>query len=148
MKNGFTSKELVITLFILGLITSIALFITSNLKNNSDKTKLVNQANLYITSLNSSIIDASNEGKTILYQTYLPINEGETVTFDIERIRINKTNEYRGIIKVTYEGSNNYKYKIAIHNDKFMLGTEKKLIEQENIKEELIKDYKSNLFKK
>lgn len=148
MKKGFTSKELTFALFILGLAASIAILIISNFKNDSNENKLLNQAKLYINSLNASIIEAKSENKTILYQTYLPMKEGETVTFKIENIRINKTDEYNGIIKVTYEGNNSYKYKIAIHDNNFMIGTEDKLIEENKLEKHIIKDFNSKLFYK
>lgn len=146
MKKGFTLSELIAAILVIGLVASTTFTIVTNFKNNSNKTELIERANLYISYLNTSIIDAQNENKDVLYQTYLPQNENETVTFNIENIRIDKENKYKGIIKVTYEGNNKYKYKIAIHNGKFMIGATKKMIESNNIKKDMIKDFNSNSF--
>lgn len=146
MNKGFTVKELIITLFILGLISLLAIHIFSNSNNTAIKENLLEQARVYITSLNTEIITSQNENKNILYQTYLPMNIGETVTFNIENIRINNTNTYKGIIKVTYINSNQYEYKIAIHNNLYMIGTEEKLISEKDLDKSIITKYDKNLF--
>lgn len=146
MNKGFTVKELIITLFILGLISLLAIHIFSNSSNAANKEDLLEQAKVYITSLNSEIIINQNENKDILYQTYLPKKIGETVTFNIENIRINNTNTYKGIIKVTYINNNKYEYKIAIHNGTYMIGTEAKLIDEKDLDKSIIIKYDKNLF--
>ena len=138
MNKGFTAKELIITLFILGLISLLAIHIFSNSSNTANKEDLLVQAKVYITS--------QNENKDILYQTYLPKAIGETVTFNIENIRINNTNTYKGIIKVTYINNNKYQYKIAIHNDVYMIGTEEKLMSEKDLDKSIITKYDKNLF--
>lgn len=148
MNKGFTSKELLIVVIVFGLTLGVIPPIISKNKDNANKQELVNKAKLYIETLNTDIINANINGKNTLYQTYLPNNTGETVTFKIENIPIDSEYKYNGIIKVTENSKNNYSYKIAIHNETFMLGTEKNLVNKEDIKLNKVIEYDSNLFNK
>ena len=145
MKKGFTSKELLIALIIILSLGTLAYYIYTKTTSSSNKQELINQAILHIDELNARIIEAKSNGKTTIFQTYIPKKEGQTSTFNIENINLNRNDKYKGIIKVTYN-KNKYEYKIAIQDGKYMLGTKKNPTEKKNINEKNITTYTKRIF--
>lgn len=148
MKKGFTTKELGIALFMLGMVIAIILPKISNALTKKEYAEIVNYSQLYIKKLNAQIITTKAKDEDILYKVKLPNKPNETVTFSINGMVLNNPQNYEGIIKVTYIDSNKYEYKIAIHNDKLMIGTISKPINENNINEDAIVKYSEDIFGK
>lgn len=148
MKKGFTSKELVIALASIGIVLITILPIVFNSINKSEKAELINYAKLYLKRLNTKIITSRIEGKDEIYKITLPKKSNETITLTINNDILENPYNYKGIVKVTYISDSVYEYKIALHSDKIMMGTESKPIEEKNISESQIEKYNKNSFKK
>ena len=146
MKRGFTTKEFIIALIAFAIILLITIPLIIRAYSSSEKAEILNFSKLYIKKLNTAIITSQIDDSNKVYNIEMPSKKGETITFKINNFIMENPQNYSGIIKITYINDNEYDYKIAIHNNDIMIGTEDKPISYNMLDEDVITKYNKKTF--